>query len=305
MAQLIKLQDYISRYDWNAYRYPSQYVRLKQENWKKLHYMWMNEDEEQDEEQPRQTSTFSKWKSFIKRGTSQAEDFSTEERDRLPKTENELKHYFLDKLFPIQLKWASSTVTDVSFMNKGYYQDDKLKFFLQRIPDTYLLMYYPIFSIKKAPIEGEIIFLSPVGIEIIYLIEKDVNTKIVANDERTWLLEGRAVQSKILSPMIALKRTEQIVKGILSKEDIDFPIKKVVLSRTNNIEFYSEPYNTKFVGKHDYENWCKRKRNLVSPLKNRQLKIAELLLKNCESTSVKRPEWEEDTNTFTMDSEVE
>lgn len=185
-------------------------------------------------------------------------------------------------------------------MDKTYYQDETLKYFLQRFPDTYLLMYYPIFAIKKAPIDGEIILLSPIGIEIIYLIEKSHNAKIVANDERTWIVEERKEQSKILSPMIALKRTEQIVKSILGTEDIEFPIKKIVLSRVNHIEFHSESYNTKIVGKHNYEKWFEEKRNLVSPLKNRQLKVAELLLKNCQTVALKRPEWEEDDNTFSV-----
>lgn len=306
MAQLIKLQDYISRYEWNPYRYPSQYMRLKQDNWRKLQYMEDNDNtvEVEEEEHAEQTSKFSKWKSFIKTGNWQAEEKeSVDEDNRLPKTEKDLKQYFLDKLFPLQLKWATSTVTDVSFMDKRFYHDDRLKFFLQRFPDTYLLLYYPIFNIKKAPVDGEIILLSPIGIEIIYLIEKKPNAKIVADDERTWIIKESDEQSKILSPMIALKRTEQLVKSILSLEDIEFPINKVVLSRVNNIEFHSEPFNTKIIGKYNYEKWFKEKRSLVSPLKSSQLKIADLLLKNCRSTSVKRPEWEEDTNTFSVGKE--
>ncbi len=306
MAQLIKLQDYISRYEWNPYRYPSQYMRLKQDNWKKIQYQSENENtvEAEEEEYVEQNSAFSKWKSFIKTGNWHAEEEdSAEKENNLPKTEKDLKQYFLDKLFPLQLKWATSTVTDVSFMDKRFYHDDRLKFFLQRFPDTYLLMYYPIFNIKNAPVDGEIILLSPIGIEIIYIIEKEPKAKIVADDERTWIIKGREEQSKILSPMIALKRTEQLVRSILSIEGIEFPVNKVVLSRVNNIEFHSEPFNTKIIGKYNYEKWFKEKRNLVSPLKSSQLKIADLLLKNCRSTSVKRPEWEEDTNTFSVGKE--
>ncbi|MGP4108247.1 NERD domain-containing protein [Virgibacillus sp. L01] len=306
MAQLIKLQDYISRYEWNPYRYPSQYMRLKQDNWKKIQYQSENENtvEAEEEGHVEQNSAFSKWKSFFKTGNWHAEEKdSDEEENNLPKTEKDLKQYFLDKLFPLQLKWATSTVTDVSFMDKRFYHDDRLKFFLQRFPDTYLLMYYPIFNIKNAPVDGEIILLSPIGIEIIYIIEEEPKAKIVADDERTWIVKDKEEQSKILSPMIALKRTEQLVRSILSIEDIEFPVNKVVLSRVNNIEFHSEPFNTKIIGKYSYEKWFKEKRSLVSPLKSSQLKIADLLLKNCRSTFVKRPEWEEDTNTFSVGKE--
>ncbi|NLY79377.1 MAG: NERD domain-containing protein, partial [Lysinibacillus sp.] len=36
MAQLVKLQDYISRYEIDLTRYPTQYVRLKRTQWDKV-----------------------------------------------------------------------------------------------------------------------------------------------------------------------------------------------------------------------------------------------------------------------------
>ncbi|SFB37156.1 hypothetical protein SAMN04488072_12030 [Lentibacillus halodurans] len=295
MAQLIKLEDYISRYEWNVYRYPSQFIRMKQDNWKKLHDMWLDEEMMEETVPDKPVSAFSKWKSFLTLGSRKMESEMPDEENALPKTENDLKHYFLDQLFPIQLKWASSTVTDVSFSDKNYDENDQLKYFLQRFPDTYLVMYYPIFNIKKAPVDGEIILISPIGIEIIHIIEKTAGAIITADNERTWLVKEKNKQeSKMLSPMLALKRTEQIIKSILNLENIEYPIKKVVLSRENPITFHGEPYNTKLIGKHEYEHWFGEKRQLVSPLKSQQLKIAELLLKNCQTTSVKRPEWEAD-----------
>ncbi|HLS09413.1 NERD domain-containing protein [Lentibacillus sp.] len=302
MAQLIKLEDYISRYEWNAYRYSSQFIRIKQDNWKRLYNMWLNDDiPVKPKEEP--VSAFSKWKSFLKSGRVK-EETTTQEDYSLPKTEKALKHYFLNKLFPLQLKWASSTVTDVSFMDKNYYENNQLKYYLQRFPDTYLLMYYPIFNIKNAPVDGDIILISPIGIEIIHMIDKAPGTVIMADGERTWLLKDQTKkETTMLSPTLALKRTEQIVKSILSLQDIDFPVRKVVLSRTNDIVFYTEPYNTRLIGKHEYANWFIEKRELVSPLKNLQLKTAASLLKNCQTSSVKRPEWEDDDDSsFTDDN---
>lgn len=304
MAQLIKLNDYVSRYEWNVYRYPSQYMRLKQDNWKKLYGLWNAPIEEvipegQDAEPA--VSTFSKWKHIFKRGIVN----ETPAQDQgLPETEQELKQYFLDELYPVQLKWASSTVADISFMQKGYEDDQTLKYFLQRFPDTYLLMYYPVFTIKKAPIDGEIILISPIGVEIIYLLKEDQSATIVATNGRAWKVETNRQESTILSPLLALKRTEQIVKSILHKNEIDFPVQKVVLSKTNPIVVDDEAYDTKIVGKQAYKNWFTKKRNLVSPLKNRQLKVADALLKHCRTTSIKRPEWEEEQHPFSMDNEV-
>src|SRR5699024_7094235 len=107
----------------------------------------------------------------------------------LPETENELKHYFLRQLFPFQLKWATSTVTDISAMKESYQTDQTLKYFLHRFPDTYLLMYYPIFSLKKAPVDADIIFITPIGIDIIHMMEEDPSATILAGDDRTWVME--------------------------------------------------------------------------------------------------------------------
>lgn len=298
MAQLIKLEDYISRYEWNIYRYPTQYIRMKQENWKKLYRLWETEMNEQAETSELEQSAFSKWKLLFKR--NKVETRQRQEDPALPATEYGLKQYFLDQLFPFQLKWASSTVTDVSFIKRGFERDQTLQYFLQRFPDTYFVMYYPIFKIQKVPMDGEIIFISPFGVEIIYLLEKGHET-IHAVDSRVWILSTEREQKKIISPLIALKRTEKIIKSVLQKQEIDFPVTKTVLSRTNRIDSANQAYNLNIIDNIGYEQWFQEKRHFVSPLKNRQLKTAEALLTYCQTTSVKRPEWEEDMNGYTMD----
>jgi hypothetical protein len=294
LAQLIKLQNYITRYEWDIYRYPSQFIRMKQDNWNRLHELWSNQINLTNMETQKEAPKQSKWKSILTRKHQDDEDELVEQDVVLPKTEVELRHFFLDHLLPFQLKWATSTISNVSFVDRKYYSDQTLQYFLQRFPDNYLLMYYPIFEIRKAPIEGEIILISPVGIEIIYLLEGNPNTVITASDERSWIYDRNSVKTKHLSPMFALKRSENIIKGILEKYDISFPIEKIVLSRTNLINYLSEPYKTRIIGKQDYEQWFNTKRSLVSPLKSTQLKAAEAILRHCQSSYVKRPEWEDD-----------
>ncbi|GAA0433660.1 MAG: NERD domain-containing protein [Bacillota bacterium] len=299
LAQLIKLQDYISRYEWNAYRYPSQFIRLKQDNWQKLNALWLKREEmtEIDIHTTEEISRSPKWKIWKKK--EQVEELNVQdETSSLPNSKIELKQFFLDRLLQIQLKWATSTVTDLSFIDKSYASDPEIKYFLQRFPDTYLIMYYPIFNIKKAPVDGEIILISPIGVEIIYLMDEGIGTTIMAGDERTWTVTDEDEQRKVLNPHIPLKRTEQIVKSVLNYNKIDFPIQKTVLSKTNNIIFSEEPFQTKIIGRQQYEQWFQDKRTLSSPLKNRQLKVAEALLNHCQTTSVKRPEWEEEQTTF-------
>lgn len=303
LAQLIKLQDYISRYEWSPYRYPSQFIRLKNENWQQLKDMWEKAADtyEDHTEMIREAKEYSRWKVWKRKTKTMDADNGDYPVDLdLPKTEQGLKQYYLDKLLQLQMKWATSTLTDISFVDKKWVEDNEIKYFLQRFPDTYLFLYYPIFAIKKAPVECEIILLSPIGIEIIYQLREISGATIIAQDARTWIVEKENSKKKLLNPHIALKRTENIIKGILSHYHLNFPITKTILAKFNPVQFLAEPYKTQIIGKQQYDSWFSQKRNMSSPLKNQQLKVAEALLKHVQTTSVKRPEWEEERSPFEL-----
>jgi hypothetical protein len=301
MAQLIKLQDYISRYETDSFRYPGHFIRMKKDGWSKLIDQWeASQLEENDsktvtEGQMGEKSSFS-LKNIFNRNKDNKQ-FLPEliERSNITpavQSKDELKQYYLDKLYPIQLKWASSTLHESSFLDNKYQYDPLLKYFLQRFPDSFLVMYFPIFKLKQAIVEGEIIIITPIEIFCIHVMEVNHHITIVPTDNRMWYFEQGEIQSSKLSPLIPLKRTENIVKSICKLYGVELPIKKVILSRTNRIKFQSEPYHTSYVGKDQYEDWFSQMRQISSPLKHNQLKIAESLMKHCQTTAVNRPEWE-------------
>ncbi|UFT98153.1 NERD domain-containing protein [Radiobacillus kanasensis] len=297
MTQLVKLQDYVSRYERDIFHYPGQFIRLKKENWKRLLEQWEEQrypvSDIEEEAEPFEADR-SIWNLFKRREKDEEELEMEVVKPKLPQKESMLKQYFLDQLLPFQLKWASTTVNEMSFLDRGYQDDFVLKYFLQRFPDTFLLFYQPIFQIKNSFIEGEIILVTPLGIDIITLLETDSSVTFIAGDDRTWLKEHNQVQTKVLSPMLELNRTEKLVRSMIKAHELDFPITKIVLSRTNMIEADQEPYQTKFIGKNEHEDWLQDKRSLVSPLKHIQLKACDVLLRHCATNSYKRPEWKEE-----------
>ncbi|HLR14985.1 MAG TPA: nuclease-related domain-containing protein [Bacillota bacterium] len=292
MAQLVKIFDCISRYEWNPYRYPSQFIRLKQENWRKLYALWQDQPEEFEEENE-EAGTIQRlfqWSGFFKK-----EEDVPEEVDAIhPLSEMELKKHFLQKLLPIQMKWATSTVSDVSFIDEHVQDDERLTYFLQRFPDIYLVMFFPLFQIKDATFDAEIILIGPLGIEIIYMLDEEAGATIYADEERTWTVEKNYTKKKMLSPLLTLKRNEHIIKGMLQARGIEIPIHKTVLARNHMIVSNHEPYQTRIVGMHEYEKWFQEKRNIQAPLKHLQLQALETLLMYCVTTSVRRPEWKKD-----------
>nr|WP_272495711.1 NERD domain-containing protein [Bacillus pinisoli] len=303
----------------NVYRYPSQYIRLKKQHWRKLKAKWEEgtlvapeqvEQEIEDEERKTFFGPLKKWK--LKRGGDTDENlevmmspvsyeeenqedsgFSMEYQFReQPLDEEDLKRHFLDQLLEIQIRWASSTIREKSFVDREFYHDDHLKYFLQRFPDNYLLLYHPVFLIQKAPIELEIIMISPTETWCITMLEGKEDSVFLGSKEKFWTEKHTNEEKKILNPLISLNRMEKIVKRIYTLYQLELPIRKVVLNRNGYIDYPFGPADTLFIDRRNYEGWFTSLRRLSSPIKHDQLKAAKHLLQYCQTTYIKRPEWD-------------
>ena len=138
MAQLVKLQDYISRYEIDLARYPTQFIRLKKGQWKRVREQWQAGEEipkweyvEEDEPQEKEKVSFFK-KIFGSKQAKQeeveleGERSDGEEEDDIydtelamqfepnivysPKTIEELKKMYVDQFFHFQMKWVAISI---------------------------------------------------------------------------------------------------------------------------------------------------------------------------------------------------
>jgi hypothetical protein len=321
MGQLIKLQDYISRYETDIYSYPSRFTRLKRQQWEKTRENWetdgmdaanlsfsslLPDDEEEKEKRP----FFAKMKNLLRKNKKdeevwmeESEDIKNEEEENpleftvdfhvKPKTIEDLKKQYLDQLFRFQLKWASTTLFERSNLHPKFFFDERLKFFLQRFPDTYLCMYKPIFLLKKAPVETEAILLTPSEAWCITFLEEEDLSVYIGSPDRFWEKKRNTKESKILNPLLALNRTEKIIRKIFHMNEIELPIHKLLLSRNGYIDYPSSPFDVKLVDSRNFEEWFQSMRSNKSPLKHMQLKGAQALLQYCQTSSLRRMEWEE------------
>jgi len=316
MAQLIKLQDYVSRYTQDIYLYPSRYVRLKKKQWEGMRDKWENgfeltpEIKNNDIEDAQRDNFLKKMKKIVRQSDSAKEDFNHESPFSMDDTQEAildghefevmskiktlegLKQHFLNQLLPFQLKWASSTLTEKSFIAKEFTTDPTLKFLLQRFPDTFLILYQPIFLLKKAPVEAELIMVTPGAAICISFIEGEENAVFVGSKDRFWLKKTKNKQTKILNPLIALNRTEKIVKTLFEMYGVDLPVQTVLLSRNGFIDHPLAPYGVQLIEKRNFDEWFSALRGMKSPLKHMQLKAAQVLLQYCQTTSILRHEWE-------------
>ncbi|MFZ3589384.1 nuclease-related domain-containing protein [Bacillus sp. DJP31] len=323
MAQLIKLLDFVSRYEMNMYRYPTQYIRLKKQHWNKLKKLWeegLLEVAEGSNEPliPEKKQRFHTLRNMMKQKGSdlegeeinedQAQPFPFEKNSEddmddnglpldykftdVPKDEEELKLRFLNQLIEFQISWASSTIRDKSYVDRELYNDDQLKYYLQRFPDNYLVLYKPVFFIQKAPIELEVIMISPTETWCITLLEGKEDSVFYGTKERFWTEKHMNDEKKILSPLLAANRMEKIVRNIYQNHSIELPIRRVVLNRTGYIDYPYVPVDIELIDKRNYDAWFSSLRRPSSPIKHVQLKAAKVLLQHCQTTYVKRPEWD-------------
>lgn len=325
MGQLIKLQDYVSRYEQDVYRYPTQFVRLKKQQWTKLHEAFLtgemseffvnNDTVEWVEEEP---NLFMKMKNLWKKKDRKEEITEVVEEQKIqqvdefqlkipiiPKNTEDLKLSFLNQLFLFQMKWATSTIRERSFVDNRYYLDEKLKLLMQRFPDTFLVLYQPVFKLKNAPVEADTIIVTPTATWCITFLENEDNAVYVGSNEKFWVKKHhQKPDKKILNPTISLNRSEMIIKKIYELSHVELPIKKAIISREGYIDYPTSSYDLHLLDKRQFSEWFQSMRNLSSPLKSQQLKGAEALLEYCQTTSTMRLEWN-DNFEFISNSEQE
>lgn len=326
MAQLVKLQDYISRYQIDLSRYPTQFIRLKQNQWERVRQQWqtgevigqwehMDADAILQEEKGR--TFFQKFFPFSKKekGIVQeseenktansssewaVEDQIPEEDTTLffepniiyePKTLEELKKMFMDQFFHFQMKWASSTIRERSYVDPKYMRDTLLRSMLQTLPDNYLIFYYPIIRVKKAPIDLDIIILTPTECLCITVLEQEEQAVYIANSERFWMKKVGKNDKKVLSPLIQLNRMEKLLEQMFIQSGVEMSIKKVLLTRNGYIDYPGTMYGTQLVDKRKFPEWMEQLRRSVSPMKHMQIRAAQSILNTVQTTSFHRDIW--------------
>jgi len=327
MAQLVKIQDYISRYQIDLARYPTQFVRLKQSQWERVKRQWElgeeisewqhNEDDSENDsfEGKERFSLFKKI--FSGRQKEENEDIEqieitnelVSDEDSIPDEEttltfepkivyapqsvHELKRMFIDQFFHFQMKWASSTLREKSYVDPRFMRDPLLRNLLQKLPDNYLLFYYPILQIRKAPIELDVVLMSPTECICITVLEAENQAVYVGGTERFWIKKVGTKNSKVLNPMISLNRMESVLTQLFKQDNINVPIRKVILTQNGYFDYPGSPYGIQFVDRRNYGEWMEQLRKVSSPMKHMQIRASQTILSNVQTTSFNRDIWQQ------------
>lgn len=306
MAQLVKLLDYISRYENDLTRYPTQYIRLKKYQWDRMKMQWENGANHSMWEAPAEESSgesrFSplfRLFGFRKEARETEVEVAEEKNDEddfgftpniiySPSSVEQLRRHYLDQLFHFQIKWASSTLMDKSRVDSKYLRDSLLRSFTQELPDNYFLFYHPILQLKNARVELDILIVTPVECMCISVLEDEDVTAFIGSGDRFWEKKTGEVETKVLNPLIGLDRMEKIVTGIFKSKSIDFPIRKYLISRNGYIDFPDSSFDLKVVDRRSYPEWFAGLRKQSVPMKHAQFKAVQAILDVGLTTAMSR-----------------
>ncbi|MGZ0086774.1 nuclease-related domain-containing protein [Caldibacillus thermoamylovorans] len=297
MAQLIKLRDCISRYETDIYHYVPEFIRLKRRQWERAKARWEAERDggartdgatEMEEDWLDQPSW---WERLFRR--RRADEAADEPPAASPgaATLDELKRQFLEEMFALQLRWASSTVGHASSFDESLYSDETLKYLLQRFPDTHLCFYRPVAIVGRAAVELDTVVVTPTAAWCLVFVEGARDNIIIASTGRFWVERAGAVARKRVSPVASLRRTVRVVADIFEKEGIDWPLHPVLLNRYGYIDSGGLFPFVHYIDKRNYDEWFSRLRRSPLPLRHGQLKAAAALLRHCASFYDERLAW--------------
>ena len=308
MAQLVKLLDYISRYENDLTRYPTQFIRLKRYQWDQMknqwesdlgHSMWEDATVDVEPEEKKQFTALFRLFGFRKDDTEIEEvphEITEEEDDfgfspnlvHKPTTVEQLRTLYLDQLYHFQIKWASSTLMDKSRVHPKYFRDSLLRAFTQQLPDSYLLFYEPIITLQKATVELDIIIITPVECMCITVLEEEDLAAYIGSADRFWTKMSGEKESKFLNPLISLNRMEKIVLRLFNDKEISLPVKKYLVSRNGYIDYPTSAFDVEIVDRRSYDEWFSTFRNSSTPLKFAQFKAAQTILDVGQTTAKSR-----------------
>nr|WP_275980299.1 NERD domain-containing protein [Halalkalibacter alkaliphilus] len=278
-------------------RYSSQFTRMKKERWfyvksewEQLQYDSTSAEEILEEEKGRFFGILQKvknWSRYTKK-KKQYEDIDESVSHLTQVTFEQLKEEFLHDLYLSQLRWASSSLLEESRLHPKYKKDDWLQFFAQKLPDNYFLMYRPVFSVKQAPIELEIILISPTEIYCISTLEGEEHSVFEGSSDRFWIEYVNETRMKRLSPLVSLSRMTGVIKPILEEAGHSFPIRNIVICKNSIIDNKVQGAKVEFVDRRTFTLWHEKLKKHPSPIKSQQMKITSLLLSHCHTNAYKR-----------------
>ncbi|WP_252313588.1 hypothetical protein [Sinobaca sp. H24] len=142
------------------------------------------------------------------------------------------------------------------------------------------MLFRPVFHIKSAPVELDIIVITPTEIICMFLLEGKMNSVFDTSTGRFWNEYAEGTITKTLNPAIPMQRMTSMAATIMEADGIELPIKKEIIAPGSIIDRKGYAGAAELIDKQTLPAWLEAKKRNPSPVKRAQIQAAEALFKH-------------------------
>lgn len=263
MAQLIKINQCVSRYQHNFRLYANRYHWLKQRRGQEWKQNWENH--------------LSHIKTYG--GVDDNED------------KKSWFHDFENWLFEKQIEWSTRTAYEQSQLPESIREECWLKRIVHGINDVSFLMFQPVLLTKSGSVQLDSLLISNDTISCIHPVSGAYGAVFRPVSQRQWkiIADGGNIRT-IINPLISLRRSQAVVSSFLKKNELSgFNVTSVVYAPECYIE---DPgtgsYEAEFVDRRNELSWFQKVDQHSLLMKREQVDCVEQLLIHCETVAEPR-----------------
>ncbi|MFD2618008.1 hypothetical protein [Terrilactibacillus laevilacticus] len=262
MAQLIKVNECISRYECDLQHYANRFITLKQKRW----LQWRDQFERPRDDRP----------------VNLAKRFSS------ISTIDQLKSVYYKWLFEQQIIWATSTA--------GFYSDNQedlshvtwLKICLSELNDVTFILYKPVLLMKQTMLQLDSLIITNDTLWCVKPLIGEDGSVFQEINNRLWKEMKREESPQFINPFISLKRTKTALRTFLQTQNLSMPIKFLIFAPNSYVEFVHHDANTEICDRRDKNQISKKICHHSSTLKSQQIIITNRLLSQMATSAFER-----------------
>lgn len=265
MAIPIKIFDVTSKYERNVldqYNRYQEYVESDTARMRRLHELnRLNPPEVVEFDNP--------WWKFWRR---------TEriELEPTPLTDSQFQALLASRKKMQKLQFACEGATEADAPLLAFLRDFGYRNMLTEWNEHHFFMFRPVVRWNGATVELSHLIIGPSHLYIVEWLEGDRSIYHISK-EKTWIHQPlKGENNRVVNPLIALTRTEEIVRLFLPS--YDGVLQKVTVAPNGYFDHVPTSSTTQFISRSDYDQWLKQVNGRAPIVKAQQIRDVATLL---------------------------
>ncbi|STO07687.1 NERD domain-containing protein [Exiguobacterium aurantiacum] len=265
MAIPIKIFDVISKYERNVldqYNRYQEYVESDTARLQRLHELnRLNPPEVIEFENP--------WWKFWRR-------VERIELEPTPLTDTQFQAMLTARRRIQKLQFACEGATEADVPMLAFLREYGYRRMLLEWNEKHFFMYRPVVNWNGATVELSHLIIGPSHIYMVEWLDGDRSIYHISK-EKTWVHQPlKGENNRVVNPLIALTRTEEIVRQFLPSYDGVF--QKVTVAPNGYFDHVPTSSTTQFVSRSDYDQWMRQVNGRAPIVKAQQIRDVATLL---------------------------